>query len=217
MRFINRSSRRSAADSLLHSLALSIKMNILLFLPGLLFLLFSTFGAVSTAVHLAAIALVQVVLASPFLASPAAALTYFHTAFNFGREFLWEWTVNWRWLGDEAFESSALSRGLLIAHALALVLCGLKWSERDGGAFKLLTRGLKNPFVGPAPGEPSADCKSLALRRRPSSLTPSSIRSHLHRPLHLQPRRRYLCAITALPVLCLVCAPGRLPRLAHAV
>lgn len=134
-------------------------MNLLLFLPGLLFLIFTTLGAISTVVHLATIALVQLLLAGPFLTSRTAALTYFHTAFNFSREFLWEWTVNWRWIGEEAFENPRFSGALLIANVIALVLLGLKWSEKEGGAYGLITRGLKRPQVGPARGEPSADCE----------------------------------------------------------
>ncbi|ORY57676.1 glycosyltransferase [Leucosporidium creatinivorum] len=143
--------------TILFSLALSVKMNLLLFLPGLLFLLFTTLGAISTVVHVATIILVQVLLAAPFLTSASAASIYFHTAFNFSREFLWEWTVNWRWLGEQAFESKELSGGLLLAHVVVLVLCGLNWSEKEGGAYKLLVRGLKNPSVGPVRGEPHAD------------------------------------------------------------
>lgn len=142
------------------SLALSIKMNLLLFLPGLLFLLFTTLGAISTVIHVLTIILVQVLLAAPFLTDLSAASIYFHTAFNFSREFVWEWTVNWRWLGERAFESKELSGGLLIAHAVVLILCGMNWSGKEGGTLQLLSRGLKNPSVGPARGQPHADCES---------------------------------------------------------
>ena len=141
-------------------------MNLLLFLPGLLFLLFTTLGALSTLLHLLTIFLIQLLLAAPFLTLTSTSLSasliiYFRTAFNFSREFLWEWTVNWRWVGEEAFVNQRFSGALLIGNVVALVLLGLKWSEREGGALRLLTQGLKDPRVGPlaARGEPSADCE----------------------------------------------------------
>lgn len=191
-------------------------MNLLLFLPGLLFLLFTTLGAVSTVVHLLTIVLVQVLLAAPFLTDLSASPIYFHTAFNFSREFLWEWTVNWRWLGERAFESKELSGGLLIAHVVVLILCGLNWSEKEGGALKLLSRGLKNPSVGPARGQPHADCEFGDATDGTTELTLSTLR-HLHRSLHLEPGRPRLRKITALPILRLVCPPSHLPPVAHAL
>lgn len=148
-----------------HSLALSIKMNLLLYLPALLYLLFTSLGALPTLLHLSLISLIQVSLATPFLTSRQAALTYLHSAFNFSREFLWEWTVNWRWLGEEAFESIELSRGLLVGHVLVLVLFGAAWAEKEGGVRKLLKKGLWKPMEGAVLGRPSADCECLPLLR----------------------------------------------------
>lgn len=144
-------------------------MNLLLFLPGLLFLIFTTLGLFSTLLHLSTIALVQILLAAPFLTSQKSALTYFHTAFNFSREFLWEWTVNWRWIGEDAFLNPRFSSALLIGNVIALVLLGLNWGEKEGGALTLVTRGLKKPLVGPLRGDPSADCEFSAIVCRASN------------------------------------------------
>ena len=158
-RFVPFSLAKSHRSQPLRSLALSIKMNLLLYLPALLYLFFTTLGALPTLLHLSLIALIQAVLATPFVTSPQAALIYLSTAFNFSREFLWEWTVNWRWLGEEAFESSELSRGLLVGNVLALVLFGATWAETEGGVWKLLGRGLRKPMEGAVLGRPSADCE----------------------------------------------------------
>lgn len=56
----------------------------------------------------------------PFLAFSAP--DYFHRAFNFGRQFLFKWTVNWRFLPVEIFENRIFHLNLLILHVLFLVL-----------------------------------------------------------------------------------------------
>lgn len=132
-------------------------MNLLLFLPGLLYLFFTSLGLLATVTHVFAIALTQVLLAGPFASSSVSLSTYFTNAFNFSREFLWEWTVNWRWVGQDAFESSELSGGLLIAHVVLLVALGFTWSAPEGGAFSIVRRGLKTPTKAPLPGQPTAE------------------------------------------------------------
>ena len=136
-------------DRAMNSFALSIKMNILLFVPALLYIYYISLGPVSTILHLVTISTIQVSLAAPFLSNPRE---YFSTAFNFSREFDWEWTVNWRWLGQELFESEALSKGLLALHFAGLLLCLWKWSEREGGVWGLFRRGMSSPMRGAALG-----------------------------------------------------------------
>lgn len=132
-------------------------MNLLLYAPALLYIFFTTLGLVSSLIQIALIVLVQIALAAPFLTNPSNALIYLHTAFNFSREFSWEWTVNWRWLGEEAFSSPELSEGLLALNAFVLVLFGFKWAEKEGGVFRVIWRGMKRPTKGAALSIPSAD------------------------------------------------------------
>jgi alpha-1,3-mannosyltransferase len=132
-------------------------MNLLLYAPALLYIFFTTLGLVSSLIQITLIVLVQIALAAPFLTNPSNALIYLHTAFNFSREFSWEWTVNWRWLGEEAFSSPELSKGLLALNAFVLVLFGFKWAEKEGGVFRVIWRGLKRPTKGAALSIPSAD------------------------------------------------------------
>jgi alpha-1,3-mannosyltransferase len=63
---------------------------------------------------------VQVILAFPFL--PTNAMGYLQRAFEFSRQFLFKWTVNWRFVGEETFLSRGFSTALLIGHVSALLV-----------------------------------------------------------------------------------------------
>jgi Gpi18-like mannosyltransferase len=77
------------------SLAVSIKMNILLFAPGLLLLLLQFPPHIGeTIVCLGICAAVQLVLGAPFLLSFPE--SYIRKAFEFDRVFFYKWTVNWK-------------------------------------------------------------------------------------------------------------------------
>lgn len=141
------------------SLALSIKMNFLLYLPALLYLFFTSLGLLRTLLQLNTLLFVQLLLANPFFESVPLAQTYFLSAFNFGREFEWEWTVNWRWVGREAFESSGFAKGLLGLNGLVILVLGIKWAGEEGGVVKLIKRGLNNPLEGAVKGRPSPECE----------------------------------------------------------
>lgn len=51
-----------------------------------------------------------------------APLSYLSKAFELSRVFLFKWTVNWRFLGEEVFLSQPFSQALLVAHASLLAL-----------------------------------------------------------------------------------------------
>ncbi|XP_009580398.1 PREDICTED: dol-P-Man:Man(5)GlcNAc(2)-PP-Dol alpha-1,3-mannosyltransferase, partial [Fulmarus glacialis] len=91
---------------LLFSLAVSVKMNILLFAPGLLFLLLQRFGLLGCIPKLCICALLQVILGLPFLlVNPVGYLT---RSFDLGRQFQFKWT--------------AFHAALLLAHLAGLGL-----------------------------------------------------------------------------------------------
>ncbi|OXB82443.1 UNVERIFIED_CONTAM: hypothetical protein H355_000701 [Colinus virginianus] len=116
---------------LLFSLAVSVKMNILLFAPGLLFLLLQRFGLLGCIPKLCICAVLQVVLGLPFLLeNPVGYLT---RSFDLGRQFQFKWTVNWRFLPEEVFQHRAFHAGLLLAHLTGLVLFALHRWHRVGG------------------------------------------------------------------------------------
>lgn len=129
-----------------YSLALAVKMNILLFLPGLIVLMFqcrSFFGVVD---GLLIITFVQIGLPGLYFSEENAQFSaYFRTAFDFSRQFLYRWTVNWRFISEETFLSKSFAKGLLLSQAAVLVAFGLhRWSPVPGGTGAVLKRGLYN-------------------------------------------------------------------------
>ncbi|BEI82001.1 hypothetical protein CcaverHIS002_0211610 [Cutaneotrichosporon cavernicola] len=133
--------------SFLFSLALGIKMNILLFLPGLLVVLFQFRGAVGTLDSLVIISLVQLALAGfSFFETPAQLRIYFAAAFDFSRSFLYQWTVNWRFVPESIFLSKSFGSLLLLIHLALLILFGLyRWCPVPGGTRAVLSTGLYSP------------------------------------------------------------------------
>lgn len=104
--------------SFLYSLAVSVKMNILLFAPALLLGYLTTLGLKETLKQLAICAGLQIILALPFLLTNP--INYILNAFNLGRVFLYEWTVNWRFLPEDIFLSKKFHITLLLLHLLLL-------------------------------------------------------------------------------------------------
>lgn len=71
---------------------------------------------------------VQVILATPFLLTNPVGYT--SRAFNFGRQFLFEWTVNWRFLPESLFLNRGFHLFLLVAHLLVLAaFCLRQWTR----------------------------------------------------------------------------------------
>ena len=111
--------------SLLYSLAVSIKMNILLFAPALLLAYITCCGVAGTLKQLTICAAVQVILGVPFLLT--APVAYLKGAFDLGRVFLFEWTVNWRFLPEDVFIHPAFHVTLLAVHVALLAAFTPSW------------------------------------------------------------------------------------------
>ncbi|XP_077343853.1 dol-P-Man:Man(5)GlcNAc(2)-PP-Dol alpha-1,3-mannosyltransferase [Lithobates pipiens] len=123
-----------------YSLAVSVKMNILLLAPGLLYLLLCRFGLLRTIPKLFICAILQVILALPFLLENPTG--YLIRSFDFGRQFLFQWTVNWRFLPEHVFQHRVFHLALLTAHLAGIVLfCFYRW-HRSGQSLLTL---LKDP------------------------------------------------------------------------
>ncbi|KAF8810116.1 glycosyltransferase family 58 protein [Phlegmacium glaucopus] len=147
---------------LLFSAALSVKMSILLYLPGLLVILFKRRGLLPTMVHMVALVMTQIFFALPFLREDPWA--YAQSAFNFGRVFLYKWTVNWRFIGEDIFLNSRFAMALLVGHVTVLIMFGLfKWCELDGGVYRVLSRGIRRPLYPPALSKVDADYVATIL------------------------------------------------------
>jgi alpha-1,3-mannosyltransferase len=142
---------------LLFSIALSVKMSVLLYIPGLLVVLFRRHGLVGTLEHITLLLCFQFSVALPFILKNAR--TYLAGAFDLGRVFLYKWTVNWRFVSEEHFLSSTFALALLVTHVAVLVSFGVrKWCVADGGVRAILERGLRRPRFSPAFVPVDADC-----------------------------------------------------------
>jgi alpha-1,3-mannosyltransferase len=135
-------------------------MSILLYLPGLLVILFKRRGLLVTLQHILTVILSQIFLALPFLL--VQPWTYLHYSFDLTREFLYKWTVNWRFLSEEQFLSPLWAQGLIIGHASVLVAFGLhRWCRADGGVWVVLNRGIRHPSQPAGPMHVTPDCEMV--------------------------------------------------------
>jgi alpha-1,3-mannosyltransferase len=135
--------RMWTVGSVAYSLGLGVKMSLLLALPAIGIVLWQGMGrnrAVRQAMLIGQIQVSyttrqcgifrtngsQVLLGYPFLAVNAR--SYVSRAFELTRQFLFKWTVNWRFVGEEAFLSQNFARSLLAAHAtLLFIFIAARW------------------------------------------------------------------------------------------
>jgi hypothetical protein len=142
------------------SAALSVKMSILLYLPGLLVILFKRRGLASTLRLMMTIGATQFLLAFTFLREDPWA--YLQSSFDLSRVFLYKWTVNWRFVNEQTFLSSTWAKRLLVGHVSVLILFGLfRWCQLDGGVWWVLRRGIRRPRLPAGLVPLTADCESF--------------------------------------------------------
>jgi alpha-1,3-mannosyltransferase len=110
--------QRWTLGSVFFSLAVGVKMNILLFAPAILLLYITNVGYLKTVVQLSICAAVQLAIGAPFLLTHP--WEYLKGSFDLGRVFEYKWTVNYRFLSREVFESRTLHLSLLALHVLLL-------------------------------------------------------------------------------------------------
>ena len=139
---------------LFYSLALSIKMNILLYLPGFLLVVNWAKNYLYTLFTLAFIVMFQLAIAAPFLLVNAEG--YFSRAFDFSRVFLFKESAYWQFLPEHVFVSSKFHSLLLFLH-LAFLLIFLFRKAANGSSLKEKFQSLNLPtsiqeFLNPGPG-----------------------------------------------------------------
>eukprot|EP01133_Synstelium_polycarpum_P015200 gene15200-17986_t len=122
---------RWSLGCLLFSAAVSVKMNVLLYAPALLLLLLQSFGVVGTIPKLAICGVSQILFGLPFLLHNP--LSYMLRAFEFSRQFMYKWTVNWRFVSEDIFLSKPWALGLLGAHLLVLSVFVIRFCYFNGG------------------------------------------------------------------------------------
>jgi len=191
---------RWATGCFFFSFAVSIKMNVLLFAPALLLLLWRRFGFLGSIRHLSICAGLQILLGLPFLLTYP--VSYISRAFEFSRQFMYKWTVNFKFLPEDIFLQPSLSLALLLTHVVVLVVA-MSFIEEGGlsGAFRksLCFRG-PDASLAVSPSSPSSASSSLARARR--IVTPLFVANFIgivfSRSLHYQ---FYVWYFHALPYL----------------
>lgn len=135
--------RRSVLAVIFLSLAISIKMNALLLVPGAGIVLLKTRGFLSSLSLAIPMAAVQLVLAMPFLQHNY--VSYVYRAFEFSRQFMYKWTVNWRFIPEAVFLSRRFALSLLAGHITLLLAFTAKSLRRPSVAYldkRLVARKL---------------------------------------------------------------------------
>jgi alpha-1,3-mannosyltransferase len=133
------------------SLAVSLKMNILLFAPGLLYLLLHD-NLVMTIPRLAICGITQLILGAPFLLRHP--VSYLRKAFELDRQFFFKWTVNFKFLPQDVFLAKEWAILLLILHLGLLgvyhfnLYNGLKRGKRAMNAEQILSTLFVSNFIG---------------------------------------------------------------------
>ncbi|KAJ3231436.1 dolichyl-P-Man:Man(5)GlcNAc(2)-PP-dolichol alpha-1,3-mannosyltransferase [Chytriomyces hyalinus] len=140
------SKQQFTVSAALFSLALSVKMNILLFAPAYALLMFQSVGIVGSLKNAFVAISLQLIVALPFIAAGHGA-SYFANAFEFGRQFLFVWTVNWRFVGEAVFSSTVFSKLLVAMHLIVLFVFIVKWTRCFGGLGNVIRQGFKSNAV----------------------------------------------------------------------
>ena len=114
--------RKWEGAALVWGLGVGVKMVLLLAAPALAFVLVQGGGLFVGLFGGTSAVMLQVMTAVPFLDPKIGdAGMYFTRAFEFSRQFLYTWTVNWRFVAEETFLSRGFQVGLLILHISILV------------------------------------------------------------------------------------------------
>ena len=180
-------------------------MSILLYLPAFLVVLVKQRGLVTTIRLCLTIVSVQGLLAYPFILEHP--LPYVKNAFNFGRVFLYQWTVNWRFLSEERFLDPNFAKALLVGHVSVLVAFGLfRWCRTSGGVLAVLSRAIQYPSR-PGSSVPVGSDGAYAGSTGLLKFLHCAYRGHYNR-LYVQLYRNTVFALITLPILLVVCLSG---------
>lgn len=118
--------RQWTIGSFAYTTALGVKMSVLLVLPAIGTILLQALGRDRAITQALVIGQMQVLFGYEFLVKNTPA--YFASAFQLSRAFLYEWTVNWRFVPEHIFLSGLFSKSLLAAQlSLLLVFGWTRW------------------------------------------------------------------------------------------
>ena len=150
--------RAYTVGSLLYTWGVGVKMSLLLVLPALGAILLLSRGVATGLKQAALMAQVQVLIAIPF--APVNMQSYLSRAFEFSRVFFFQWTVNWRFIGEETFLNKQFHITLLVGHISVLAAFVLmRWLSPAGRSVQTMaTRALRGE-------EPLGDIQIAVSRR----------------------------------------------------
>lgn len=130
--------------STFYSLALAVKMNILLYAPAMAVIYLRALGLQRSIIEALRVILIQGIIAFPFLRQDAR--SYLSSAFNLSRVFLYKWTVNLRFLDEAKFLDERLARRLLAVHLLViLVFFFFRWTGLSKMGLNWITANISQP------------------------------------------------------------------------
>lgn len=113
---------------IIYSFACSIKMNIILYLPGLAVILLYQQGFLKSTLSAFLFCILQLIVALPFLLVDPMA--YISRAVDVNRVFMYKWTVNYKFLNEDTFQSKQLALLLTVLTLSFWLLFGnFKWSK----------------------------------------------------------------------------------------
>lgn len=114
--------------SFLYTTGLNVKMTALLPLPAVGMVLLQSIGQSRAITQALIIGQMTIAYGYPFLHRETP--SYISRAFQFTRQFLYKWTVNWRFVNEETFLSRGFSLSLLGAHVGLLALFTItRWTK----------------------------------------------------------------------------------------
>ncbi len=182
--------------SLIYSLSVGVKMNTLLYAPGILLFYLQSSSLFETLVCLSICALTQVVIGIPFLTTYP--ISYLRKAFELDRVFTYKWTVNLKFLPEDKFVSKKLSLLLLSLHLsflLYMIYKHMKTSPNKSSWIKInFKKFMEAPYA-----------KDISPRYSiPLFMVANFVGIAFARTLHYQ---FYSWYFHSLPLLCFVCVP----------
>ncbi|KAF2672422.1 Lethal(2)neighbour of Tid protein [Microthyrium microscopicum] len=129
---------------------LGVKMNIILIIPGLAFIFLQGLGVDRSFTQGLIMLQSQGLFAYEFV--KVNWQSYLSHAFQFNRQFLYRWTVNWRFIPETIFLSTPFSTALLGLHAaILLVFATTRWTAPSRRSLKATIRlFLTDPDSEPA-------------------------------------------------------------------
>jgi len=128
------------------TLGVGIKMTMLLPLPAMALILVQGTGLEDSIFLGVWTILLQAGMAFPFF-SRETGFQYVVKAFDFGRRFMFKWTVNWRFVGEDMFSSRSFASSLLVLHvSILLYFIHTRWVRPSSSG---LGEFLKKWITGP--------------------------------------------------------------------